>query len=152
MSEQTTNGEMIAVLFLCTGNSARSQMAEAWTNQLKRDEIRAYSAGVEPHGVNHYAVRAMAEAGLDISGNQSKTVDELPDVDFDYVVTLCGHAAENCPFFPAKVKVLHKPFEDPVAAAKELDPADEEAILEIFRKVRDEIETFVEGLPGNLAE
>jgi arsenate reductase len=133
------------ILFLCTGNSCRSQMAEGWTRQLKGDVLEAYSAGIEKHGMNPLAVKAMAEAGVDISGQYSKTVDELPVREFDYVVTLCGHASENCPFFPGRAKRRHAGFDDPPALAK--GAASEEQALGHYRRVRDEIRAFVENLP-----
>ena len=136
------------VLFLCTGNSCRSQMAEGWARHLKGGEIDAYSAGVEPHGMNPRAVAAMREAGVDITGQRSKHVDELKDVPFDYVVTVCGHANETCPRFPGKTKVVHVGFDDPPQLAKGAK-SDEEA-LPHYRRVRDEIRAFVETLPGGL--
>ncbi len=136
------------VLFLCTGNSCRSQMAEGFARSLKSSEIEAYSAGVERHGLNPDAVRVMAEAGVDISGQSSKTVDELPSLRFDYVVTLCGHASENCPFFPGAAKRLHVGFDDPPALAK--NAKNEEERLAPYRTVRDAIRRFVEAMPGNL--
>src|SRR5437763_16495183 len=93
--------EKLKVLFLCTGNSCRSQMAEGWAKHLK-PEIDAWSAGIEPHGMNSHAVRVMAEAGVDLSGHRSKHVDELAGIPFDYVVTVCDHANETCPVFPGK--------------------------------------------------
>src|SRR5436190_20959478 len=105
--------EKLKVLFLCTGNSCRSQMAEGWARHLKVDVIDAYSAGVEPHGMNALAVNAMAEAGVDITGQRSKHVDELADVPLDYVVTVCDHANETCPVFPGNVKRIHVGFDDP---------------------------------------
>src|SRR5689334_17213460 len=106
------------VLFLCTGNSCRSQMAEAWARHLKSDAIEAYSAGVEPHGMNARAVAAMREAGVDITGQSSKHVRDLAGVAFDYVVTVCDHAHETCPLFPGKTKVVHFGFDDPPRLAK----------------------------------
>lgn len=140
----------ISILFLCTGNSCRSQMAEGWTRQLKGDQVEAYSAGVVRHGLNPLAVKVMAEAGVDISGQASKTVDELPDSEFDYVITLCGHAHESCPYFPAKTKILHVGFDDPPKFAKEAKT--EEEALGHYRRVRDEIRAFVEALPESLGE
>lgn len=136
------------VLFLCTGNSCRSQMAEGWARALKGDVIEAYSAGIETHGLNPYAVKVMAEAGVDISGHASKNVDTLLGVPFDYVVTVCGHANENCPFFPGTAKVVHVGFDDPPALARQVE--DDEAKLDCYRRVRDEIRAFVESLPGVL--
>ncbi|MEG6549888.1 arsenate reductase ArsC [Desulfocurvibacter africanus] len=140
---------MIKVLFLCTGNSCRSQMAEGWVRALKSDTIEAWSAGIEKHGMNPLAVKVMAEAGVDISGQYSKTVDELPVREFDYVITLCGHASENCPFFPGKAKRLHAGFDDPPQLAK--DAKSEDEALVHYRRVRDEIRAFVEAMPGNLS-
>jgi len=138
----------IDILFLCTGNSCRSQMAEGWTRHLKGREFEPYSAGTERHGMNPHAVRVMAEAGVDISGQRSKLVDELPDVPFDYVVTVCDSANENCPYFPGAVKRVHKGFGDPPTLAAGL--ADETAVLDVYRRVRDEIRAFVEALPQSL--
>ena len=138
------------VLFLCTGNSCRSQMAEGWCRHLKGDIIEAYSAGIETHGLNPYAVKVMAEAGVDISGHKSKLLTELNGIDFDYVVTVCGHAHETCPFFPAKAKVVHVGFDDPPKLAKDL--TDEEEKLNCYRLVRDEIQKFVLSLPGSLLD
>ena len=101
------------ILFLCTGNSCRSQMAEGWTRALKADQLEAYSAGIQPKAVDPRAVRVMAEAGIDISGQMSKDIDSLGNLEFEYVVTLCDNARESCPFFPAKTKRVHMGFEDP---------------------------------------
>jgi len=136
---------MIRILFLCTGNSCRSQMAEGWTRHLKGGEIEAYSAGLEPGGLDPRAVSVMAESGVDISVQTSKRLDAVMDVPFDYVVTVCGHARENCPLFPGNTKVVHVGFEDPPRLAEDL--ADEEQKLDCYRRVRDEIAAFVEKLP-----
>ncbi|HNV49205.1 MAG TPA: arsenate reductase ArsC [Spirochaetota bacterium] len=136
------------ILFLCTGNSCRSQMAEGWANHLKGDAIEAYSAGVAPHSLDPRAVRAMADAGVDISGHHSKHVSELVGIEFDYVVTVCGHAQETCPFFPGKTKVVHAGFEDPPKLA-EGAATDEEAMAH-YRRVRDEIRVYIETLPEAL--
>jgi len=133
----------LKVLFLCTGNSCRSQMAEGWARKLKGDSVEAYSAGIETHGLNPYAVKAMAEAGVDISKHRSKNVDELKDVRFDYVVTVCGHANENCPLFLGNAKIVHVGFEDPPKLAKAA--TGEEEKMDCYRKVRDEIKKFVEN-------
>jgi arsenate reductase len=139
------------ILFLCTGNSCRSQMAEGWARALKGDVIEAYSAGIETHGLNPLAVRVMAEAGVDISGQKSKTVDAVKDVPFDYVVTVCGHAHETCPMWlGGKAKVIHVGFDDPPALAKTAQT--EEEALGHYRRVRDEIRTFVERLPDGLTQ
>ena len=132
------------VLFLCTGNSCRSQMAEGWARKLQADAVNAYSAGVEPHGMNPLAIKAMAEAGVDISGQHSKPVNELNDVSFDYVVTVCDQAHEVCPLFPGKTKVIHVGFDDPPRLAKTAKT--EEEALGHYRRVRDEIRKFIETL------
>jgi len=136
------------ILFLCTGNSCRSQMAEGWARALKGDVIEAHSAGVEPKTVDPRAVRVMAEAGIDISGQRSKSIDDLAGLEFDYVVTLCDHAQETCPFFPGRVKRIHAPFEDPPKLAA--GAATEEDALAHYRRVRDEVRRFVERLPDGL--
>ena len=142
----------LKILFLCTGNSCRSQMAEGWTRHLKGDVIEAYSAGIETHGLNPNAVTAMAEAGVDISAHKCKHIDEFKDVQLDVVITVCGHAHETCPFFPGNCKVIHIGFDDPPKMAKELADkgASEEEQLECYRKVRDEIKAFIETLPEAL--
>jgi arsenate reductase (thioredoxin) len=136
------------VLFLCTGNSCRSQMAEAWTRHLKAAQIEPYSAGIEPKGVDPRAIKAMAEAGIDMSGQVSKDVASLQHLEFDYVITLCDNAHESCPFFPAKTRVLHIGFDDPPRLAR--DARTEEEAMIPYRRVRDEIRKFVEGLPYSL--
>jgi arsenate reductase len=136
------------VLFLCTGNSCRSQMAEGWARHLKGEAIEPYSAGIEKHGMNPHAVKVMAEAGVDLSKHFSKTLSDLNGVVFDYVVTVCGHADEHCPLFPGETKVVHVGFEDPPKLTKHLP--DGEMKLAVYRRVRDEIRRFVETLPGGL--
>jgi len=139
----------LKVLFLCTGNSCRSQMAEGWARALKGDVIDTYSAGIETHGLNPNAVKVMAEAGVDISGHTSKAVEAVESVDFDYVVTVCGHAGETCPMWlKGKAKVVHVGFDDPPKLAQ--DAKNEEEALAHYRRVRDEIRAFVESLPGGL--
>jgi arsenate reductase len=138
----------INVLFLCTGNSCRSQMAEGWARALKGDVIEAYSAGIETHGLNPNAVKVMAEAGVDISKQTSKNVSTLLNIPFDTVVTVCGHANEHCPFFPGNAKVVHVGFQDPPAMAKLVEGEEEK--LDCYRRVRDEIRAFVESLPASL--
>jgi arsenate reductase (thioredoxin) len=140
----------IKLLFLCTGNSCRSQMAEGWTRKLKGDEIEAWSAGIETHGLNPHAVRVMAEAGVDISGQQSKNVSDVLHIPFDCVVTVCDHAQETCPLFPGKTRVVHVGFDDPPKLAKEAKS--EEEALQYYRRVRDEIRDFVETLPKSLTQ
>jgi arsenate reductase len=133
------------VLFLCTGNSCRSQIAEGWARHLKADSIEAYSAGIRPIGVNPKVIKVMAEAGVDISMHTSKHLDDLQNVDFDYVITLCDNAAQNCPVFSGKAKVLHRPFKDPYFAT-----GTEEQIMAEFREVRDKIKAFIETIPESL--
>ena len=146
----TAKAEKLKVLFLCTGNSCRSQMAEAWTRVLKGDRIEAYSGGVDPHGVDPRAVRAMGEVGIDISGQASKDVDTLEHIAFEYVITLCDQAHQACPIFPAKTRVLHVGFDDPPTLAAGAR-TEEEAMVH-YRRVRDEIKTIVEKLPEILDE
>jgi arsenate reductase len=138
----------LKILFLCTGNSCRSQMAEGWARHLKGDVLEPYSAGIEVHGMNARAVKVMAEAGVDISHHRSKNVSELMDVPLDYVVTVCGHAHETCPMFPGKAKVVHVAFDDPPRLAK--DAKTEEEALVHYRRVRDQIRAFVLTLPESL--
>jgi arsenate reductase len=140
--------EKAKILFLCTGNSCRSQMAEGWTRALKSDLFEAYSAGIEPKGIDPRAIQVMAEAGIDLSAHTSKDIDSIGNMEFDYVVTLCDNARESCPFFPAKTKRIHKGFDDPpflAAGAKT-----EEEALAPYRRVRDEIRDFIESLPETL--
>lgn len=144
----TIRESKLRVLFLCTGNSCRSQMAEGWARRLLGDSVEPFSAGVEEHGLNPHAVRVMAEAGIDISSQTSKTLDGLGDVDFDVVVTVCDHAREACPVFPGDAKMLHVAFDDPPRlAANEADP---ERALDHYRRVRDEIRAFVITLPDRI--
>jgi arsenate reductase len=138
----------LKVLFLCTGNSCRSQMAEGWAKSLKGNVIQAYSAGVEPHGMNARAVKVMGEVGVDISTHHSKHIDELKEIPLDYVVTVCGHANETCPIFSGRTKLVHFGFEDPPQLSKSAKT--EEEALGHYRRVRDEIKSFVEGMPANL--
>ena len=123
-------------------------MAEGWTRALKGDVIEAYSAGVEPHGMNPLAIKVMAEVGVDISKQWSKYIDELKDVPLDYVVTVCDHANETCPILPTKTKKVHVGFDDPPRLAKSSN--DEQEALGHYRRVRDEIREFVAGLPESL--
>lgn len=138
----------LKALFLCTGNSCRSQMAEGWARKLKADCLEPYSAGIETHGLNLDAVQVMAEVGVDISGQRSKHLNELQGVVFDYVVTVCGHAHEHCPVFPSKAKVVHVGFDDPPKLATNAK-SDEERLAP-YRRVRDEIKAFIETLPESL--
>ena len=141
--------EKLRVLFLCTGNSCRSQMAEGWTRHLKGDLIEPCSAGIETHGMNPFAVRVMAESGVDLSGQTSQHFDEFSESDLDVIVTVCSHAHESCPELPASVKVLHVGFDDPPRMAQAFD--DEESKLACYRQVRDQIRDFVQTLPQALS-
>lgn len=126
-------------------------MAEGWARALRGDVIEPYSAGIETHGMNPNAVRVMREAGVDITGQRSKHVDEVKDVGLDYVVTVCAHANESCPVFPGKAtKVVHVGFDDPPRLAK--GAKTEEEALGHYRRVRDEIRKFVETLPQALKD
>ncbi|MFG0248155.1 MAG: arsenate reductase ArsC [Phycisphaeraceae bacterium JB051] len=138
------------VLFLCTGNSCRSQMAEGWAKHLVADHIQAYSAGIETHGLNPNAVTVMAEMGVDITSQKSQNITEFMDTDLDFVITVCGHAHETCPIFPKKAVVLHHGFEDPPKLAKQYD--DVQSQLACYRKVRDEIRDFILMLPQRLEQ
>ncbi len=144
----------LKIMFLCTGNSCRSQMAEGWAHALKGDVIEPYSAGIETHGLNPNAVKVMSEADVDITSQKSENIRDLLDIDFDVVVTVCGHAHETCPIFPANARIVHVGFDDPPKLARELadQGATEEEQLDAYRRVRDEIKAFVEQLPGNLEE
>lgn len=135
----------LKILFLCTGNSCRSQMAEGWTRYLKSDRIDVYSAGIETHGLNPNAVKVMNEAGVDISQQKSENIKDYMEMDLDYVITVCGHAHETCPIFPGKAKVIHQGFDDPPFLAK--SKITEKEKLDCYRRVRDEIRDFVEQLP-----
>lgn len=139
----------LKILFLCTGNSCRSQMAEGWARALKGDVLEPYSAGIETHGMNPNAIKVMAEAGVDITKQHSKKADELKDVKLDVVVTVCGHADETCPaWLGNKARVVHVGFDDPPKLAK--SAKSEEEALAHYRRVRDEIRKFVESLPEGL--
>ncbi len=138
----------LKLLFLCTGNSCRSQMAEGWARHLRADTLEPYSAGIEPHGLDPRAMQVMAEAGIDISRQRSKHVEELKAVPFDYVVTVCDHAHESCPLFPGRTKVVHVGFDDPPRLARAAKT--EQEALGHYRRVRDEIRALVERLPEAL--
>lgn len=131
------------VMFLCTGNSCRSQMAEGWGKALKGDDFNFYSAGTKKHGLNPNAVKVMQEAGVDISTQTSNTTGELPDITMDYVFTVCSDAHENCPFFPGG-KIIHVGFDDPPRLTKDME--DTEEILDVYRRVRDEIKIMVTNI------
>ncbi|MBN2513076.1 MAG: arsenate reductase ArsC, partial [Sedimentisphaerales bacterium] len=129
--------QKLKVLFLCTGNSCRSQMAEGWCRHLMGELIEAYSAGIETHGLNPNAVKVMAEAGVDISEHYSKHLNELKTINFDYVITVCDNAYESCPMFPGKTQVMHVGFKDPPKMAKAAKS--EQEALDCYRHVRDQI-------------
>jgi len=138
----------LRVLFLCTGNSCRSQMAEGWARHLKGPEIEPFSAGIVTHGLNPRAVQVMAEAGVDISGYQSKTLASLADRTFDVVVTVCADADASCPAFGGPTRVVHVGFDDPPRLAK--DARDDDEALAHYRRVRDEIRSFIMTLPQSI--
>lgn len=135
------------MLFLCTGNACRSQMAEGFARALKSERIEAFSAGVAPCFVHPLAVRVMQEAGVDIGAQYSKHVEELDGIVFDYIVTLCDYADRRCPVRPGLGKRVHRPFEDPIHAR-----GTEDEVLAKFRSVRNRIRAFVEKMPENLEE
>lgn len=137
-----------SVLFLCTGNSCRSQMAEGWLRTLHADRYLAYSAGIEAHGLNPLAVEAMQEAGVDISQQQSQTLDQLPIDNLDYVITVCAHADASCPVLPAKIKRIHLGFDDPPKLAANAKSTDE--AMPHYRRVRDEIRAAIEQIELHL--
>lgn len=140
----------VKLLFLCTGNSCRSHMAEGWVRHILSGSVEAYSAGTKPKGMDPRVVKVMFEAGVDISEQHSKHIDELGKIEFDIVITLCGDANDNCPIFPGGAKVMHFGFEDPPRLAE--GSADEEEALGHYRRVRDEIRQFVYRLPQILKD
>ena len=142
------NSNQPSILFLCTGNSCRSQMAEGWARHLRQDLLRPYSAGIEAHGLNEHAVTVMREVGVEISRQKSKTVKEMGDIEFDYVVTVCSNADENCPYFPVGTNIVHHGFDDPPRLAASAASAEE--ALRHYRRVRDEIKAYVLTLPAAL--
>ena len=133
---------MKTVLFLCTGNSCRSQMAEGWAKHFYSKEYDIHSAGTKKHGMNPRAIEVMKESGVDLSSHFSKTVEELPLEKFDFVFTVCSDAHENCPYFSAG-KVIHVGFDDPPRLTKDMD--DQKQILNVYRRVRDEIKSFIQN-------
>jgi arsenate reductase len=139
---------MLKVLFLCTGNSCRSQMAEGWARALKAGKIEAFSAGLVAHGQNPNAIKVMAEAGVDITGQASKTLASLGNQVFDVVITVCGDADEKCPVFQGRTRKIHHGFDDPPKLAK--DAKTEEEALGHYRRVRDEIKSYILTLPEAL--
>ena len=137
------------LLFLCTGNSCRSQMAEGLGRHFAGDTIEFSSAGIEKHGLNPFAVRAMQEIRIDITGHTSNTLDELDSDSLDYIVTVCGHADETCPVLATKTQRIHKGFDDPPKLAAQ--EATEEAGMVHYRRVRDEIKAYILTLPAVLS-
>ena len=135
------------ILFLCTGNSCRSQMADGWAKHYLSDSFNVYSAGTKKHGMNPYAVKVMEESGVDLSDHYSKTVEELGDAKMDVVVTVCSDAHETCPYFPGG-EIIHIGFDDPPRLTK--DFTNDEDILPVYRRVRDEIEKMVKDLPSKI--
>ena len=138
----------IKVLFLCTHNSCRSQMAEGWVHKLRSDVIEAHSAGTETRKLDPFTIRAMLEDGVNMHTYKSKHVSTLEDIEFDYVITVCDHAREVCPVFPGKTKILHVGFEDPSVLAE--NARSEKEALNYYRRVRDEIRKFIATLPKSL--
>ncbi|MBN8548350.1 MAG: arsenate reductase ArsC [Deltaproteobacteria bacterium] len=141
-------GKKTRILFLCTGNSCRSQMAEGFARHLRGDVVEAFSAGTRPQSLNLQAVRVMQEIGIDISGQTPRSIDQFQDREFDFIVTVCDDAHEHCPYWPGQGKVVHHGFDDPPRLAAEARSPDE--ALDIYRRVRDEVRDFVRGIPGNL--
>ena len=128
------------ILILCTGNSARSQMAEGLLKHITKNKYMVHSAGTKPSSVRAEAIKALAEIDIDISENRSKSVEEFAGEQFDYVLTVCDNAKENCPYFPAKTKLVHHTFEDPAEVK-----GSEEIRLNAFRTIRDEIRDYFEN-------
>ena len=128
------------ILFLCTGNSCRSQMSEAYGKKFFGKQFEIYSAGIEKHGLNPFMLKVLQEDDVETSGLYSKTLDDLEEKNFDFVITLCGHANETCPMYLKKTRLIHKGFEDPAKA-----DGSEKEILSEFKKVRDEIKRFIQN-------
>lgn len=148
LKSDKTKSDKLKILFLCTGNSCRSQMAEGWTKHLKGNLIDAWSAGIETHGLNRHAVIVMAEAGVDISRHKSRHLNEFKNKSFDYVITVCSHAHETCPWFPGSSKIIHMGFDDPPKMAEHYK--DPQKKLDCYRRVRDEIKAYIITLPESL--
>jgi len=140
---------MKSILFLCTGNSCRSQMAHGLANSLLGNEFKSYSAGIESHGLNPSAVKVMGEIGIDISNHQSQTLDEFESQEFDYVVAVCEHAASNCPTFPNQTNVIVHQFDDPPKLA--LNAKSDDEALSHYRNVRDQIKSWITTLPEQIS-
>ncbi|PCJ59676.1 MAG: arsenate reductase [Planctomycetota bacterium] len=146
--------EKIKILFLCTGNSCRSQMAEGWAKQLKGDQCEFFSAGIETHGLNPNAVKVMSEAGVDISHHQSQNINEFKEIKLNFVITVCGNAHETCPVFANDCNVIHVGFDDPPKLANEIEKrgGTAEEQIECYRLVRDKIKNYIETLPSSLSQ
>jgi len=138
---------MKRILFVCTQNSSRSQMAEGLMNALFGETFAAFSAGTSPFRVNPFAIKALAEMGIDISSHRSKSTNEFLGQDFDYVVTVCDHAKENCPYFPGGKEYIHHSFADPAAAT-----GSDQEIFEVFVRVRNEIQEWLEQFVKSVAK
>lgn len=136
------------ILFICTGNACRSQMAEGWVRHFKQDLLQPSSAGIEKHGLDPLAVKVMAESGVDISKQKSKLISELKERDYDYIVTICNDANLKCPVFPGNAKRIHRAFDNPAKIAQTLTRQEE--ILNLYRRIRDEIKVFIMKMPDNL--
>lgn len=134
------------VLILCTGNSARSQMAEGLLREMGSAKFKVESAGVNPSKVRPEAIEVMREVGIDISGHRSKSADEFTGQEFDYIITVCDNARETCPVFPGHAERIHHSFEDPPAPGA----ADSEQTMAVFRRVRDEISEWVDEFVGEV--
>ena len=131
---------MVKLMFLCTGNSCRSQMAEGFAQELGKGVVEPYSAGLSPQGVNKKAVRVMKETGIDISHQQSKSIDQELLKTMDIIITLCDNAAQSCPWTPPDIKLIHWPLDDPAKAV-----GSEEEVMNEFRRVRDEIKERIKS-------
>lgn len=139
---------MKKILFLCTGNSCRSQMAHGFANSMHNSSWQCYSAGIVSHGMNKFAIQVMAEIGIDISEHTSQTLSEFGNINFDYVATVCDHAVQNCPTFSQGEQLIHQRFDDPPKLA--LHAKTDEESLDFYRQVRDEIQQWVAELPEQL--
>lgn len=138
----------IRVLFLCTGNSCRSQMAEGWAKSLNLPDVEFYSAGIEAHGLNPHAIKVMQESGIDISGHISQRFSELSDIEFDRIYAVCDNANKNCPSFNIETQIICHLFDDPPKLAEALK--DKTRVLDCYRQVRDQIKSWIEELPQQL--
>jgi len=136
------------VLFLCTGNACRSQMAHGWANALQLPDVELYSAGIETHGVNPHAITVMQESGIDISSHQSQLLSEFDHIEFDVIFAVCDKASKNCPTVSGSPRIICHQFDDPPALAK--STSDHQQALDCYRQVRDQIQTWVAQLPQQL--